>query len=79
MFEVQLILKCELGDYEGETFVIKEESFEKVLEKSRTYYSKNGFELKLKDGDYVIFSPEIVQKSVLIIRNKKIEEEDVQE
>lgn len=79
IFEIQLVLKNEFGEYNGRKVLINQENYENVVKMSKTFY-QGGFELTLENGDFVIFSPDVVSKSILTIKKKPIkDEEDVQE
>ncbi len=84
-YEVQLVLKNNYGEFVGKKAYLEQEHYDNLIKMSKTFYSAGGFELTCEDGSYVVFPPEIVKESILII-NKKIisdvisdEEENVQE
>ena len=70
-YEVQLILKNKYGDFIGKKAYLDEDQYKTLLKMSGTFYTAGGFELTCEDESYVIFSPKIVEESILII-NKKI-------
>ena len=70
-YEVQLILKNKYGEFVGKKAYITEEQYEGLIKMSKTFYTSGGFELTCEDESYVIFPPNIVEESILII-NKKI-------
>ena len=41
---------------------------------SKTFYNSGGFELTCEDNSFVIFPPDIVKESILIINRKEITE-----
>lgn len=71
MYQVQLVLINKFGEFKGRPAEIDKETLEGLIEMSKTFYMSGGFELTCEDGKYVIFPPEIVKESILII-NKKI-------
>lgn len=71
LYEVQLILLTEFGEYFGKKVNIDEESLNNVMKISKTFYM-GGFELTTEDDSKLIFSPDIIKKSILTIKNKKI-------
>lgn len=86
MYRVQLILVNKFGEFKGKPAEIDGDTLEGLIKMSRTFYSSGGFELTCEDDKYVIFAPEIVKESILIINKKIISdtiseegEEDVQE
>ena len=70
-YEVQLVLRNKYGEFVGKKAHITEEQYNGLIKMSKTFYASGGFELTCEDDKYVIFSPEIVKESILII-NKKI-------
>lgn len=70
-YEVQLVLKNKFGDFVGKKAFLTEEEYNFLVKMSQTFYSTGGFELTCEDESYVIFSPKVVEESILII-NKKI-------
>lgn len=71
MYQVQLVLINKFGEFKGKPANINKETLESLIEMSKTFYISGGFELTCEDDKYVIFPPEIVRESILII-NKKI-------
>lgn len=76
IYEVQLVLKTEYGEFKGIKTQLTEEHYNNVVKMSKTFYKSDGFELTCEDGSYMIFSPEVVKKSILII-NKNIIKNDI--
>lgn len=70
-YEVQLVLRNKYGEFIGNKAYLEEEHYDKLIKMSKTFYSSGGFELTCENGSYVIFPPEVVKESILII-NKKI-------
>jgi hypothetical protein len=75
-YEVQLVLKNKFGEFVGNKVYLEQEHYENLIKMSKTFYSAGGFELTCENGSYVVFPPEIVRESILII-NKKIISDDV--
>jgi hypothetical protein len=71
MYQVQLVLINKFGEFKGKSAQISEETLESLIKMSKTFYTSGGFELTCEDESYVIFPPNIVEESILII-NKKI-------
>jgi len=71
MYQVQLVLINKFGEFKGKSAHISEETLESLIKMSKTFYTSGGFELTCEDESYVIFPPNIVEESILII-NKKI-------
>jgi hypothetical protein len=64
---VRMVLKCELGEYISEDMEVSEDQYKGLKEMSKTFYSNGGgFEMYLDNG-FLIVSPEIVKKSILLI------------
>lgn len=86
-YEVQLVLRNKYGEFIGKKAYITEEQYNGLIKMSKTFYVSGGFELTCEDESYVIFPPNIVEESILIINKKIISdvtsdeegEEDVQE
>jgi hypothetical protein len=70
-YQVQLVLINKFGEFKGKPAFINEETLESLIKMSKTFYTSGGFELTCEDESYVIFPPNIVEESILII-NKKI-------
>ena len=70
-YQVQLVLINKFGEFKGKPANIDEEKYDNLIKMSKTFYTSGGFELTCEDESYVIFPPNIVEESILII-NKKI-------
>ena len=68
--KVKLILKNDLGEFESNIMECTREQYLDMIEMSKSFYS-SGFEMYLEDG-FMVAPPEIVKKSVLLI--KRLEE-----
>jgi len=67
MFAVQIVLITDFGEFFGEKLTVTEEQYQTIIKYSQEYYKK-GFEMRLIDDSFAIFSPEIVSKSILMIK-----------
>jgi len=77
MFEVQVIIKNDFGEFKGRKANVNEEQLGKIIESSKSFYKSSGFELTCEDGTFVVLAPEIVKRSMLIVLSKKIKNDDV--
>ena len=75
-FEIQIVLENDFGQFLGKRAFVTEEQYQNILNMSKNFYSR-GFELTCEDGTFVVFPPEVVNKSILKV--KKIIKENVQE
>jgi len=64
--KIQLVLITEYGSFFGEIFEVNDEQYQNIINFSKNYY-ESGFEMNLEDGGFVIFSPEMIKKSILKI------------
>lgn len=64
--KIQISIQNEFGEFLGEILEVTEEQYENVKNLSKSFY-ESGFELTDKDGNFLVFSPEIVKKSILKI------------
>ena len=72
-YNVHLVVKNKYGEFIGKLAIIDEERYDKLVEMSKTFYIDNrGFELTCEDESFIIFPPEIVKESILIIKKEKI-------
>lgn len=69
--EVQMVVFNEFGEFFGKKTIVSKEDYIEICKISKLFYINGGFELSCENGDYIIFGPEIVKKSILKI--KKIE------
>lgn len=70
--EVKIIVINEYGKFVGRTSVVSNEDYINICNIAKSFYTKGGFELTLEDDNYIIFPPEIVQKSILKIEKNEI-------
>lgn len=66
-FEIQIILLNEFGEFLGKKALVTQEQYQNILNMSKSFYSR-GFELTCEDGTFVVFPPEVVNKSILKVR-----------
>lgn len=66
-YEIQLILINHFGEFRGQKLELPRFHCDNIIKMSKTFYAGGGFELTCEDGSLMIFSPEIVQKSILKI------------
>lgn len=67
MFDIQIVILTEFGEFLGEKLSVTEDQYQTVLKFSEEYYKK-GFEMRLEDDSFAIFSPDLVKKSILMIK-----------
>lgn len=77
MFETQITLKNKFGEFKGRKVIVNKEQLEKIIETSKCFYISSGFELTCEDGTFVVFPPDIVKESMIMVTNKKINDDDV--
>ena len=69
--KVRIVLINDFGVYIGETLDVTQEDHDNIITLSKNYF-QTGFEMTLEDGNFAIFSPELIKKSILKI--EKIED-----
>lgn len=67
IYEVQIILTNEFGEYKGRKVHLTQEQYDEFIEISKKFYINGGFQLTCEDGSFMVFSPELVKKSILKI------------
>lgn len=77
MVEIQMILINEYGEFKGRKTILSVEDYNSFLTMCKSFHSAGGFELTCEDGTFMVFAPQIVQKSILKINNIIIEKENV--
>ena len=75
--EIQMSIINEFGEFIGRKAVLSKEDYGNVIKIAKSFYTNGSFDLTCEDGSFMVFAPEIVQKSILKI--KKTIVEDVQE
>ncbi len=68
IYEVQLVVRNRYGEFVGEPATVDKLQYDELLKMSKNFYAAGGFELTCNDDSYVIFPPDIVAESVLIIK-----------
>lgn len=71
MIIIQVLFICEWGDFLGKKSKMTEENYIKLIEISRDFYKSEGFELSCEDGSFLVVPPDIVKKSILVIKKVK--------
>jgi hypothetical protein len=74
--EIQMSIINEFGEFIGRKAIISREDFSNVIKIAKGFYTSS-FDLTCEDGSFMVFPPDIVQKSILRIKKRIIE--DVQE
>lgn len=59
-------LKNDLGEFISEEMIVTEEIYKNLVEMAKTFYTSGGYDMWLPSG-FLVASPEIVKKSILII------------
>ena len=71
-----MIIINDFGEFKGRKTLLSVEDYNSFITMCKTFHSAGGFELTCEDGTFMVFAPQIVQKSILKI-NRIIQEEDV--
>ena len=74
MVEIQMILINEYGEFKGKKTILSIEDYNNFLSMSKAFHTAGSFHLTCEDGTFMVFAPQIVQKSILKINNRIIEE-----
>ena len=77
MVEIQMILINEYGEFKGRKTILSVEDYNTFLTMCKSFHSAGGFDLTCEDGTFMVFAPQIVQKSILKINKRIIEKENV--
>jgi hypothetical protein len=72
--EIQLVLINEFGEFRGQKATLNDEQYSNLLKLTKEFHQGAGFELTLEDGTFVVFPSDIVQKSILKVTNKIIQD-----
>ena len=75
MTEIQIEIINSLGHFKAKKVTVNDKQLEEIINVAKVFYSSGGFELKLEDGSFMVFSPGIVQNSILKINKQIITEE----
>jgi hypothetical protein len=71
MYGVQILVKNKYGEFYGKKISLPEDKLDGLINLSKTFYLNGGFELTTEDS-FIVFQPEIVKESILIINSSKI-------
>jgi hypothetical protein len=77
MVEIQMIIINEYGEFKGRKTILSVEDYNTFITMCKNFHSAGGFDLTCEDGTFMVFAPQIVQKSILKINNIIIEKENV--
>lgn len=77
MVEIQMIVINDFGEFRGRKTILTIEDFNSFLTMCKNFHSAGGFDLTCEDGTFMVFAPQIVQKSILKINKRIIEKENV--
>lgn len=72
-FEIQMVITNEYGEFKGRKFTVSESSYIEILGVARNFYTNGGFDLICEDGGFMVFAPEVIQKSILKINKRVID------
>ena len=68
---VQIVIKSEYGEFRGEKVTVNQEQYDNIASLSKNFYM-GGFEMTLEDGTFVVISPDVIKKSILLIEKQEI-------
>ncbi|MEN6292201.1 MAG: hypothetical protein ABFD07_09355 [Methanobacterium sp.] len=68
-----MIIINEFGEFVGRKTNLSKDDYSNFLTMSKSFHTNGGFELTCEDGTFMVFAPQIVQKSILKITNRIIE------
>lgn len=66
--EIQMIITNEFGEFAGRKFIVTKEDYESIIKVAKGFYTNGSFDLTCEDGSFMVFAPDIVQKSILKIK-----------
>lgn len=72
--EIQMIITNEFGEFTGRKFIVTKEDYESIIKVAKGFYTNGSFDLTCEDGSFMVFAPEIVQKSILKIKKTILED-----
>lgn len=70
-----MIIINDFGEFKGRKTLLSVEDYNSFITMCKTFHSAGGFELTCEDGTFMVFAPQIVQKSILKINNRIIQED----
>jgi hypothetical protein len=65
--EIQFELINEFGEFKSEIINCTNDEYLAIKEMSKNYY-ETGFELTDDSGNFIVFTPEVIKKSILKIK-----------
>lgn len=68
---VQIVIKSEYGEFRGEKVTVNQEQYDNIASLSKNFYM-GGFEMTLEDGTFIVISPDVIKKSILLIEKQEI-------
>jgi hypothetical protein len=75
MTEIQIVIINSLGEFRARKLQVTDNELSEITKVAQKFYTAGGFELNLEDGSFIVFSPGIIQNSILKINKKTIEED----
>jgi hypothetical protein len=75
MTEIQIVIINSLGEFRARKLQVTDNELSEITKVAQKFYTAAGFELNLEDGSFIVFSPGIIQNSILKINKKTIEED----
>ncbi len=73
--EIQMTITNEFGEFSGRKFIVTKEDYESIIKVAKSFYTNGSFDLTCEDNSFMVFAPEIVQRSILKIKKRIIEDE----
>ena len=74
MYNVQIIfINSDYGEFRGITAVVDQKTLDSIIDMSKSFYSREGFELTCEDGSFVVFPSNVVKNSILKLNYTKNE------
>lgn len=72
-FEIQMVVINDYGEFHGVKAQLSKFHCDNIIKMSKTFYHNGGFELTCEDGSFIVFPPDVVQKSILKINRIPLE------
>lgn len=73
--EIQMTITNEFGEFSGRKFIVTKEDYESIIKVAKSFYTNGSFDLTCEDNSFMVFAPEIVQRSILKIKKRIVEDE----
>ena len=67
MTEIQIVIINSLGEFRARKLQVTDNELSEITKVAQKFYTAGGFELNLEDGSFIVFSPGIIQNSILKI------------